>query len=64
MQEMLEGVLGEEKSLAVLHELSEILGTLSPYKDSVIELLDHGKQLYAVANLKRLVIARAVLKEG
>ncbi|MEM4593036.1 MAG: hypothetical protein QW196_06505 [Sulfolobales archaeon] len=59
LQEILEAVLGEDRALAVIHELSEILQTLSPYRDSVVELLDYEKQLYAVANLRKLVIARA-----
>ncbi|MEM4535574.1 MAG: hypothetical protein QW764_05995, partial [Desulfurococcaceae archaeon] len=59
LQEILESTLGEDKALAVIHELSEILQTLSPFKDSVVELLDYEKQLYAVANLRKLVIVRA-----
>ncbi|MCX8209379.1 MAG: hypothetical protein N3G79_07050, partial [Sulfolobales archaeon] len=47
LQEIFEDVIGEERALAVIHELSEILQTLSPYKDSVIELVDYEKQLYA-----------------
>jgi len=53
LQEILEQVLGEEQALAIIHELSEILGSLSPYRDSIIELLDYEKQIYAVANLKK-----------
>ncbi|MEM4561901.1 MAG: hypothetical protein QW123_03395, partial [Desulfurococcaceae archaeon] len=59
LQEILESTLGEERALAVIHELSEILGSLSPYRDSIVELLDYEKQLYAVANLRKLVIVRA-----
>ncbi|MEM4976516.1 MAG: hypothetical protein QXT64_04245, partial [Desulfurococcaceae archaeon] len=59
LQEILEAVLGEDRALAVIHELSELLQTLSPYRDSIIELMDYEKQLYAVANLRKLVIARA-----
>lgn len=59
IQEILEGTLGEERALAIINELTEILQTLSPYRDSIIELIDYEKQLYAVANLKKLVIARA-----
>ncbi|MEM1704099.1 MAG: hypothetical protein QXQ31_08615, partial [Zestosphaera sp.] len=59
LQEILESTLGEDRALAVIHELSEILQTLSPYRDSIIELMDYEKQLYAVANLRKLVIARA-----
>ncbi|MEM1936510.1 MAG: hypothetical protein QXD14_07325, partial [Sulfolobales archaeon] len=59
LQEILESTLGEDKALAVIHELSEILQTLSPYRDSIVELLDYEKQLYAVANLRKLVVVRA-----
>ncbi|MEM1606486.1 MAG: hypothetical protein QXW41_09600 [Fervidicoccaceae archaeon] len=59
LQEILEEVLGEDRALNVIHELTEILQVLSPYRDAIIELLDYEKQLYAVANLRRLVIARA-----
>ncbi|MEM1642084.1 MAG: hypothetical protein QXI85_04785 [Desulfurococcaceae archaeon] len=59
LQEILEKTVGEERALSIVHELSEILQTLSPYRDSVVELLDYGKQLYAVANLRKLIIARA-----
>lgn len=61
LQEILEEALGEERALAVLKELEEILQTSSPYRDSVFELLDYEKQLYAVANLRKLVMVRARL---
>ncbi|MEM4592425.1 MAG: hypothetical protein QW196_03400, partial [Sulfolobales archaeon] len=64
LQEILESTLGEDKALAVIHELSEILQTLSPYRDSIVELLDYEKQLYAVANLRKLVIVRARKKDN
>ncbi|MEM4535360.1 MAG: hypothetical protein QW764_04900 [Desulfurococcaceae archaeon] len=64
LQEILEAVLGEDRALAVIHELSEILQTLSPYRDSIVELLDYEKQLYAVANLRKLVIVRARKKDN
>ncbi|MEM4593182.1 MAG: hypothetical protein QW196_07255 [Sulfolobales archaeon] len=64
LQEILESTLGEDKALAVIHELSEILQTLSPYRDSIVELLDYEKQLYAVANLRKLVIVRAKKKDN
>ncbi len=59
LQEILESILGEDRALSIIHELSEILQTLSPYRDSIIELIDYEKQLYAVANLRKLVIVRA-----
>ncbi|MEM4846971.1 MAG: hypothetical protein QW794_04345 [Thermosphaera sp.] len=59
LQEILESILGEDRALSIIHELSEILQTLSPYRDSIVELVDYEKQLYAVANLRKLVIVRA-----
>ncbi|MEM0458978.1 MAG: DNA-primase RepB domain-containing protein [Thermofilaceae archaeon] len=59
LQEILESILGEDRALSIIHELSEILQTLSPYRDSIIELVDYEKQLYAVANLRKLIIVRA-----
>ncbi|MEO0202348.1 MAG: hypothetical protein ABIL37_01315 [candidate division WOR-3 bacterium] len=59
LQEIFERTMGEEKALAVLHELSEILQTLSPYHDSIIELIDYEKQIYVIANLRKKIIARA-----
>ncbi|MEM1533255.1 MAG: hypothetical protein QW164_04195 [Desulfurococcaceae archaeon] len=59
LQEILETTLGEDRALAVIHELSEVLESISPFKDSVIELVDYERQIYAVANLRKLVIARA-----
>ncbi|MEM4846693.1 MAG: hypothetical protein QW794_02920, partial [Thermosphaera sp.] len=58
LQEILEEILGEEKALAVIHELTEILRTSSPYKDSIIEILDYEKKIFAVANLRALIMAR------
>ena len=58
VQEILEQTFGEEKALGIIREIEEILGVSSPFKDSVFELLDYDKQLYAVANLRKLVIAR------
>jgi DNA polymerase III delta prime subunit len=63
LQEILEKSLGEEKSLAIVKEVEDILGTSSPYQDSVFELVDYEKQTYAVANLKSLVVATARLVE-
>ena len=61
VQEILESVLGEERALAIINEIQEILGSASPYSgDSVIALLDYEKQLYAVNNISRKVIVRAV----
>ncbi|MEM1528503.1 MAG: hypothetical protein QXS62_07345 [Sulfolobales archaeon] len=64
LQEILESTVGESRALGILHELSEILQSLSPYRDSIIELIDYEKQLYAVANLKKLVVVRAKKNEN
>jgi len=59
LQEILESTLGEERALEVLRELEEILGGTVAPGDSIIEVLDYKKQLYAVANLRKLIVARA-----
>jgi len=51
--------LGEERALEIIRELEEVFGVTSPYRDSIIEILDYEKQLYAVANLHKLVVVRA-----
>jgi len=59
VQEILEEVLGEERALATIKRIEEILGVASPYKsDSVFELLDYKKNLYALANLRSKITAR------
>ncbi len=60
LQEILEEILGEEKAIEIIRQLEEIFGVASPWLDSVVELLDYEKQLYAVANLRKKVIVRAV----
>jgi hypothetical protein len=65
LQEILEQVLGEERALDVIRTIEEIFGAASPYKgDSVMELLDYEKQIYAVANLRKLVVVRATRRDG
>jgi hypothetical protein len=59
LQEVLEAVLGEEAALSVIKELEEIFGAASPFRDCVLAVLDYEKQLYAVANLRKLLVARA-----
>jgi len=59
LQEILEEVLGEEKALEIIRTLEDIFGAASPYRDSIFEVLDYEKQLYAVANLRKLVVVRA-----
>jgi hypothetical protein len=64
LQEILERELGEEGAVEVIREIEEILGTASPFRDSIIALLDYEKQLFAVANLNKLVTVRATLLTG
>jgi len=59
VQEILENTFGEERALEILREIEDMLGISSPFRDSVIEILDYEKQLYAVANLRKLVVVRA-----
>ena len=59
VQEILEESLGEERALEVVREVEELLGASSPYMDSVITIMDYEKQIYAVANLHKRLIARA-----
>ena len=61
LQEVLEALLGEEAALNTMKELEEVFGAASPFRDSVLTILDYDKQLYAVANLRKLVVARAAL---
>jgi hypothetical protein len=65
LQELLEQVLGEERAIDVIRAIEEIFGAASPYKgDSIVELLEYEKQLYAVANLRKLVVVRATRRDG
>ncbi|HIE54166.1 MAG TPA: bifunctional DNA primase/polymerase [Chromatiaceae bacterium] len=64
LQEILEKTFGEERALEVIRRIEEILGTSSPFRDSIIELLDYEKQFYAIANLRKLITARAKKKEN
>jgi hypothetical protein len=65
LQEVLEQALGEERAIDVIRQVEEIFGVASPYRgDSVVELLDYDKQLYAVANLRKLVVVRATRRDG
>ena len=65
VQEILERYYGEEKALDVIRQIEDILKTLSPYRDSVVEIMDYEKQIFAVADLRKLRVVRAKLgKEG
>ena len=62
VQAILEEVLGEGKALEIIRRIEEILQVASPYRDTVFELVDFEKQIYALANLKSLILARAKKK--
>ena len=64
LQEVLESVVGEERALEIVRLIADKFGVASPFRDSVVEILDYEKQLYAVANLRRLTIVRAVRRDG
>jgi len=64
LQEVLESVVGEERALEIVRTIADKFGVASPYKDSVVEILDYDRQIYAVANLRRLTIVRAVRRDG
>lgn len=64
VQEILENALGEERALEAIKEIEEIFGVGSPYRDSVIEIMDYERQIYAVANLRKLVTVRARRDRG
>jgi hypothetical protein len=64
LQEILEEALGEERALEVIREIEEVFRVSSPFRDSVAEILDYEKQLYAVANLRKLIVVRARREGG
>ena len=59
LQEILETSLGEERALDIIRIIEENLGVSSPFRDSIYGILDYDKPLYAVANLRKLVVVRA-----
>jgi len=59
LQEILEQTIGEEKALETIRQIEEILGVASPFYDSIFEILDYEKQIYAVANLRKKLMVRA-----
>jgi len=64
LQEIFELILGEEAALEAIRKLEEILGVSSPFKDAVIEILDYDKQIYAIANLRKLIVARGIKEKN
>ena len=64
LQEILESSVGEERALEIIRNIEGILGVSSPFRDSIFEILDYEKQLFAVANLRRLKVVRARREEN
>lgn len=64
LQEVLEQALGEERALTVIHEISEILQSSSPYRDAITLLLDYSKRMYAVADLRKKLMLTAQRDEA
>ena len=64
LQEVLESVVGEERALEIVRFIADKFGMASPYRDSVVEILDYEKQIYAVANLRKLTVVRAIRRDG
>ncbi|MCC6004350.1 MAG: hypothetical protein LM590_08425, partial [Thermofilum sp.] len=64
LQEILEESLGEERALEIIKEIEEKFRVSSPFKDSVVEILDYERQIYAVANLRKLLVVRARRDDG
>lgn len=59
LQDILENFYDESTATEILRQVEEILGKASPYRDSIIEVLQYEKQIYAVANLRKLTVYRA-----
>jgi len=59
LQEVLESVVGEERALEIVRLIADKLGVASPYRDSIVEILDYEKRLFAVADLRNLAVVRA-----
>jgi hypothetical protein len=64
LQEVLESVVGEERALEIIRLIADKWGVASPYRDSIVEILDYDRQIYALANLRRLTVVRAVRRDG
>jgi len=64
IQEILEETVGENKALSIIKEIQEILKTASPHLDSVFEIMDYDKHLFAVANPRKKVVVRAQFVNG
>jgi len=59
LEEELASVLGEERAMNIISEIEEIFKRASPYRDSIFEIMDYERQIFAVANLRRGIVARA-----
>ncbi|MEM4570712.1 MAG: hypothetical protein QXE66_05335 [Desulfurococcaceae archaeon] len=61
LREILERYCEESRALAIMQELTDILGVSSPYPcDPVFEVLDYEKKIYAITDPVEKIIGRAV----
>jgi hypothetical protein len=68
LQEVVESVLksknmaekeAEEQAVTMITQIGEVFGKPSPFRDSFALLLDRERQIYAIANLSKLICVRA-----
>jgi len=64
IQEILENLYDEKEALSIIQELQDVLKVASPNEDSVFEIMDRDKRLFAVANPKKKIVVRAQFGGG
>lgn len=63
LRHVLEKIYSQPKALAVMQELTDLLGASGPHPcDPVFEVLNYEKRLYAVGDSVEKIIARAIKK--
>ena len=63
LQEVLENVVGEERALSIIKQIQETIGALSPFRDSIITIMNYDRQTFVVADLRRLRVVTAERRE-
>jgi len=57
LEEVLENILGsEEKAVGIIKEIDDVFQVASPFRDSIIEVIQYYPRRYAIANLRKLVV--------
>ena len=64
LQEVLESTLKEEEALSIIEEIEEVFKAASPFRDYVFMILDGKRKIYAIADLRKLVVVRARKEDG